>query len=235
MTSWPKWNDRARPAVHVGLGRIGYDDAVALQAAIHRNCVQEGWADTFLSLQHDPVITLGRSSSTDHILATPEELARLGILVRPADRGGNVTYHGPGQLVVYAIVDLCRHGKDIRRFVTCLEQAMLLVLKPLGIDAVRNPEQPGLWVGDRKIASIGVAVRHWVTRHGLALNIKVDPEHFRTIRPCGLDVEAVSVGDLIDETPRVELLADRLVGTIAAAFDLNLVERTPAELKEAVQ
>ena len=234
MISWPKWSDQTRPAVHVSLGRIGYDEGLAVQTAVHGHCVEDGWTDTFLSLQHDPVITLGRSSSTDHILATPEELDALGIITRPADRGGNVTYHGPGQLVIYTILDLRHHGKDIRGFVTVLEQAMLLALKPLGIDAERVPERPGLWIGDRKLASIGVAVRRWVTRHGLALNVNVNPEHFRTIRPCGLDVKAVSIHDLMDAAPRVESLAAPLVDQMAAALDLTVVHRTSAELKEAL-
>ncbi len=235
MTSWPKWSDETRPAVHVHMGRVGYDKALAAQMAIHRRCLEDHWADTFLSLEHDAVITTGRSSSESHILAPPARLAELGIITRPADRGGSVTYHGPGQLVVYAIIDLRRHGKDIRGFVTCLEHAMLAVLDPMGIVAHRTPERPGLWVGDKKIASIGVAIRRWVTRHGLALNIAVDPEHFRTIRPCGLEIETVSISDLVDGPLRLDVLARRLVAQIAARLDLTLTERTPANLEENVR
>ncbi|MBN1859094.1 lipoyl(octanoyl) transferase LipB [Candidatus Bipolaricaulota bacterium] len=216
------------------MGRIGYDEGLAAQTAIHRRCLEASWADTFLSLEHDPVITLGRSSSASHILASPAQLMDLGIITRIADRGGNVTYHGPGQLVVYAIVDLRHHGKNVRGFITCLEHAMLRVLAPMGIDAHRNPERPGIWVDDRKIASIGVAIRHWVTRHGLALNIAVDPEHFRTIRPCGLEVETVSITDLIAAPPPIEWLASQLIGEIADRLDLKLTVRTAADLKEAI-
>jgi len=235
MTSWPKWNNQTRPAVHIPLGRIGYDESLTVQMAVHRRCLENDWADTLLTLEHDPVITLGRSSSADHILASQQELDGLGIVTRPADRGGSVTYHGPGQLVLYAIADLRRHGKDIRRFVTALEQAMLAVLAPLGINAARNPQRPGLWVGNRKIASIGVAVRHWITRHGLALNVAVNPEHFRTIHPCGLKIETVSIGDFVDKAPSMEALASQLVERMAVELAWTVSHRTPAQLKEALE
>ncbi len=235
MTSWPKWSNQTRPAVHIPLGRIGYDESLAVQMAIHQRCLEDDWADTLLTLEHDPVITLGRSSSTEHILASQQELDGLGIVTRPADRGGSVTYHGPGQLVLYVIADLRRHGKDIRGFITTLEQAMLAVLAPLGIDAARNPERPGLWVGNRKIASIGVAVRRWVTRHGLALNVAVNPDHFRTIHPCGFDIEAVSIGDFVEKPPAMESLAARLVDQMAVELAWTVNHRTPPQLKEALK
>jgi len=144
------------------------------------------------------VFTIGRSGSRDNVLVSTDVLQEQGIEVFEVERGGDITYHGPGQLVVYPILDLSGFGKDVHRFVWSLEEAIIRTLKERDIDSDRRDGFPGVWVGERKIASVGVYVKNWVTRHGMALNIDVNQDHFRMIRPCGLSVETISLNDLCE-------------------------------------
>ncbi len=207
-----------RRAVHLPLGRADYGWTLDLQRTLHARRKAGAAPDVVVTVEHDPVITLGRSGSRDHLLASPDELKREGIEVFEVERGGDVTYHGPGQLVVYPIVDLRGHGRDVRRFVRGLEGATIATLADLGIEAGRRDGYPGVWVSDRKIASIGVYVSGWVTRHGLALNVAVDPAHFAMIRPCGLSVETVSVCDLLGRTVDLDRVRDAFLERLAERF-----------------
>jgi len=179
-------------------GCIAYADCSALQQRLHTRRRAGEIPDVVLIVEHEAIFTIGRSGSRDHLLVPPEVLAREGISVRKVDRGGDITYHGPGQLVAYPIVDLRAHGKDIKGYIRRLETVAINTLQEFGIDAVRRPGYPGVWTSGRKIAAIGVCVRNWVTRHGLALNVYVNPVHFRMIRPCGLDVETVSMVECVE-------------------------------------
>jgi lipoic acid synthetase len=182
---------------------MAYGPALAVQKAIHeKRCLGE-IPDVVITVEHDPVITLGRTGSLSHVLATAAALQDEGIEVVRADRGGDATYHGPGQLVVYPIVDLRRYGRDVRGHVDRLESAALLTLAEYGVAGSRRPGYPGVWVGERKIGSVGVAVRRWVTRHGLALNIDVRRDHFAMINPCGLGVDVVSLCELSESVPEI--------------------------------
>jgi lipoate-protein ligase B len=144
-------------------------------------------------VEHDPpVITLGRGKGPRHVLATDEELARLGIEVHPSTRGGDVTYHGPGQLVGYPICRLDRRGRDVHRYLRNLEEVLIGVLGRFGVEAGRQEGLTGVWTDQGKIAAIGIAVRRWVSYHGFALNVSPDLSHFETIIPCGLDDRAVT-------------------------------------------
>ena len=178
--------------------------------------------DLLITVQHNPVITFGRSGSRQHLLASPSDLKREGIELFEVERGGDVTYHGPGQLVVYPIVDLREHGRDIRGFVRGLEGAVIAALADFGIEAERRTGYPGVWVSARKIASIGVYVSGWVTRHGLALNVAVNPAHFALIRPCGLPVETVSICDLLGRTVLLDTVRDVLLERLAEWFGWEL-------------
>jgi lipoyl(octanoyl) transferase len=171
------------------LGRIGYDEALRLQeeAAL---AAAAGQGETLFLLEHEPVFTLGRNASVSDILLAPEHCAALGIAVRETNRGGRVTYHGPGQLVGYPILSLDPDRRDVKRYVTDLEDVLIRTLADFGICAGRSSlkeRRTSVWVGNDKIAAIGVHVSRWVTTHGFALNVTEEPlANFRGIVPCGI-------------------------------------------------
>ena len=139
--------------------------------------------------RHAPVITLGRGAKRSNILSSPEELRRRGIAVYETQRGGDVTYHGPGQLTVYPVLDLRDFRKDLHWYLRELEQAGMEFLSDFGVNARRRAGATGIWAGDRKISSIGIAVKNWITCHGITVNILAgDMQNFRLIRPCGMDI-----------------------------------------------
>ena len=181
------------------LGRVDYDRALDLQRSLVRRRADGDVGDLLLLLDHPHVYTLGRRGKQSDVLLSPEALEALGIPVRRADRGGEVTYHGPGQLVGYPIVDLRRWG-GARRYVSALEAALVDALDALGVSACVRAGMPGVWVsgsesgGDRKIAAIGVRITRGVTSHGFALNLDPDLAHFDGIVPCGIEgLEVTSV------------------------------------------
>jgi lipoate-protein ligase B len=174
------------------IGRIGYREAWALQ----RRAVDERRAgripDTLLLLEHPPVITLGRSGSEDHLLGSDRELAERGVELVPTDRGGDITFHGPGQIVGYSIVDLERRGRDLHRYLRDLESVLLRALAEFGIRAARAPGLTGVWVGNAKVAAIGIRVSRWIAHHGFALNVDTDLSYFDLIVPCGISDRGVT-------------------------------------------
>lgn len=190
----------SRAVGHVALGRIAYEEALALQREIRERRVEEAIGDVVITLEHEPVFTVGRSGSLENLLVPRVSLDERGISIVHVERGGDITYHGPGQLVVYPIVDLRDEGRDIKGFILRLEETILRVLADFGVHARRHEGRPGAWVGGRKIASIGIHVRRWITMHGVAINLDVDRTHFAMIRPCGLPVEIVSIRDLTGES-----------------------------------
>jgi lipoate-protein ligase B len=168
------------------LGRVPYRDALAVQRTLHRERKAGTRGDTIILVEHDPVLTLGRGADRRHILADDAHLTALGIEVIPVERGGDVTYHGPGQLVAYPILDLTAYGRDIHRYVCALEESAIRLLALYGVAGTRRAGLPGVWAGPRKLASVGVFVSRWVTLHGIAINIDPDLSHFDLIHPCGL-------------------------------------------------
>jgi len=182
------------------LGTVRYGDALALQeqAVLDRRAGRTG--DRLLLLEHPPVVTLGRSSHEEHLLTPRSELQARGVDVHEIPRGGDVTYHGPGQLVGYLILDLEPRGRDVDRLLRGVEAALIDAAGELGVEAGTLPGMTGVFVTaadpPRKLASIGLGLRKWVTWHGFALNVSLDPADFRDIVPCGLhDVEMTSVAE----------------------------------------
>ncbi len=162
-------------------GRVAYGEALEWQRRLAQGRIEGGEEqDLLLLLEHPPVVTLGRSSDQSHLLHAE------GIEVFEVERGGDVTYHGPGQLVGYPILDLTRHRQDLHWYLRTLEQALINALAELGIPAERNPGYTGVWTRQRKIASLGVHVKQWVTWHGFALNVTTDLGAFERIVPCGI-------------------------------------------------
>jgi lipoyl(octanoyl) transferase len=178
------------------LGRIGYGPALALQQELIAGRKAGTSPDHLLLLEHPHVITLGRNGRQENLLASPTIMERAGIEYFPTDRGGDVTYHGPGQLVAYPIMDLREWKRDVGAFVRVVEQTIIDTLADYGIEAGRIPKLTGVWVDDRKIAAIGVHISRWVTSHGLALNVNTDMSYFQYIVPCGLTKPVTSMAQL---------------------------------------
>ena len=178
------------------LGRIDYGQALELQQQLASQRKQGAVGDHLLLLEHPHVITLGRNGHMENLLASDEILGRAGISFYPTDRGGDVTYHGPGQLVGYPILDLRDWKRDVGAYVRAVEQSLIDTLAEFGIEAGRIPKLTGVWVEDRKIAAIGVHLSRWVTSHGFALNVNTDLSYFQYIVPCGLAKPVTSMAQL---------------------------------------
>lgn len=185
-------------------------------------------SDALLLLEHPPVLTLGRGASREHILAPEEELAKEGVEVFRTDRGGDVTYHGPGQIVGYPIFHLAPDRRDVRRYVRELEEAIIRAIARFGIAGAREPKWPGVWIrkGERpeKIAAIGVHLSRWYTRHGFALNVNTDLSHFRFIVPCGIREGGVtSMREALGRKVAVTEVERALAEEFASVFGASLL------------
>ena len=202
------------------LGRAGYGEVLALQRNWASARTQGLVEDCLLLVEHPPVITLGRGAKRGHLLADEDLLRAQGIKVWETERGGDVTFHGPGQLVGYPILDLTRHGKDLHHYMRRLEEVLMRTLHRYGIHGERSAGRTGVWVGEAKIASIGVHVTRWVSRHGFALNVNTDLRFFDLVVPCGLSgVRMTSIAALLGRTVPVETVAEATAQEFAAVFD----------------
>ncbi len=170
----------------INLGETAYKECWRLQQEVHARRRAGQCADTLLLTTHRHVYTIGKGGDDDHLLAGAGELLKSGVEVVRTDRGGDITYHGPGQLVAYPIFDLNDHGADVHRYLRDLEEVIIGTLAEHGINAEREPAYTGVWVGGEKIAAIGVKVAGWVTMHGFALNVFSDLGFFGRIIPCGI-------------------------------------------------
>ncbi len=199
------------------LRTMPYADALALQRSVARARISgEIGEDLLLLVEHPPVVTLGRSSKERHLLASPALLAARGVELFEVERGGDVTFHGPGQLVGYPIVDLKRHKQDLHWYLRQVEEALIRAVAPFGIAGERSAGYTGVWTQGRKLASIGVHARDWVTWHGFALNVTTDLSYFDLIVPCGIQgVVMTSVARELGESPG---LAARVRAEVARAF-----------------
>jgi len=212
------------------LGRVPYTEALALQLAAREGIRRRGEEDRLLLLEHPHVYTLGRNAATSDLLASPGWLATQGVEVVDCDRGGQVTYHGPGQLVGYPILNLSPDRRDVRRYVRDLQATLVQTLADLGIEAEPRDGQAfvGVWVKEEKIASIGVHLSRWITTHGFALNVSTDLSLFAGIVPCGLNgVQMTSIERLTGAAPSVAEVAALYARRFAEVFDRELVEPPP--------
>jgi len=175
--------------------------------------------NTLYLLQHPPTITLGRSTHREHLLRTPGQLAGLGIDVCDSNRGGDVTYHGPGQLIAYPVLDLRHWRTSIRWYLRALEEVLIRHLARYGLEAARLEGYTGVWVGDAKVAAIGIALHNWVTGHGVALNVAPDMRHFEVIVPCGIvDKPITSIERLLGRAPAMDQVMDDFTLEFLARF-----------------
>jgi lipoyl(octanoyl) transferase len=209
------------------LGRVEYEDGLQLMR-LAGEAVRAGsppGTDFLFLLEHPPVLTLGRSADRTHIVAAPAWLERQGFEVHQTDRGGDVTYHGPGQVVGYPVVDLSARP-DVRRYVAALEEAMIRTCADAGLTAGRHPEHRGCWIGPRKVGAVGVHLSRWVTSHGFAFNVRPDLRHYQAIVPCGIADPLLGVTTVEAElqregkaAPPTAALEERLAAHAAAALE----------------
>ncbi len=211
----------------VRLGTMSYAEALEMQrAAARARIAGEIPEDLLLLVEHPPVVTLGRSAKDAHLLASPALLAARGIELFEVERGGDVTFHGPGQLVGYPIVDLKRHKRDLHWYLRRVEEALIAGLAGYGIAGERNEGYTGVWTGGRKIASIGVHARDWVTWHGFALNVSTDLAFFDLIVPCGISgVTMTSIERETGSPAPMEGVERAVAGAFGRVFDLAVESR----------
>jgi lipoyl(octanoyl) transferase len=221
------------------LGHRPYAEALDLQRELARARITGELAqDVLLLVEHPPVVTLGRSAKEQHLVVGRDALATRGIEVYEVERGGDVTFHGPGQLVGYPIVDLRRHRQDLHWYLRQMEQALITAVGRYGIAAERNPAYTGVWTAGRKLASIGVHAREWVTWHGFALNVTTDLSFFDLIVPCG--IRAVTMTSIQRElsgspAPALHEVGCVVANAFAAAFSLEPQHVGIAALSVAAQ
>jgi lipoyl(octanoyl) transferase len=222
------------------LGTLPYAEALDLQRAVARARISGDIAeDVLLLVEHPPVITLGRSTKAGNLLASPELLAARGVELFEVDRGGDVTFHGPGQLVGYPIIDLKRHRQDLHWYLRQVEAALIQGLAPFGIAGGRSVGQTGVWTAGRKLASIGVHARDWVTWHGFALNVTTDLSYFDLMVPCGIaEVTMTSVArelgaTVADDPELAERARDQVMRGFGETFGLEVTATSLAELQSA--
>lgn len=207
------------------LGRVRYEEAQALQ----KWCVAARQAgripDTLLLLEHPPTYTIGRSGGEQHLLVSEAEIVAAGGSVHRVDRGGDITYHGPGQLVGYPILDLNDHCRDAHRYLRDLEEGLIRLVAEWGLTGQRIEGLSGVWLGNEKVAALGVHLSRWVTSHGFALNVTTDLKDFDRIVPCGIrDHGVTSLERVLGRALPLETLAERAAVHLAELFGLELAD-----------
>lgn len=217
----------SRPVEVHWLGTVPYAEGVDLQKRLVEQRKAGKIPDQLLLLEHPPVITLGVKTRNDrsHIVATPQRLEDEGVEVFESGRGGDVTYHGPGQLVGYPILDLRPDRCDVHRYVRDLEEMLIQAVAKIAVVAHRTPGLTGIWAGDRKLAAIGVRIARWITSHGFALNVSTKLEHFDLIVPCGItDRGVTSLERLTGQPVAVESVIPAITEAFSLVFDRTVDE-----------
>ncbi len=214
------------------LGRVDYGQALNLQRGLAQARMEGAVGDILLLLEHPPTITIGRRGNKGHLLADSATLEKLGVGLYQVERGGDITYHGPGQVVGYPILDLTRHGSDLHLYLRNLEEVIILTMSDFGIAAGRRPGLTGVWTREGKIASIGVHVRRWISWHGFALNVNTDLSHFDLTVPCGLQgVKVTSMASILRGEVAMEDVMERLSHNFSQAFGVEIKESSLDDLR----
>ena len=201
------------------LGVREYKQVWGLQEELVRRRIAGKARDTLILVEHFPVITLGKRAKKEEVLVSPEMLSRKGITVLPVDRGGKVTFHGPGQLVAYPILDLTLMKRDVHWYIRNLERVIIKSLAGLEVEAECRGGYTGVWIGEDKVASIGIGVKKWITYHGLALNVSTDLSYFSLINPCGLDKRVTSIAQTISSSVEMDSVKTVLVDAFCEVFE----------------
>jgi lipoate-protein ligase B len=215
----------------IDLGFLEYGKAWELQHQLWSKRVEEELPDLLLILEHPHVITLGRRGNRSHLLTSPEVLEAMKIPIFHVERGGDVTYHGPGQIVVYPVLGLKEYGYRLIRYIGQLEEVILQVLRDFGIQGKRDPVNRGVWVDEEKIASVGVAIKRWVSFHGFSLNYETDLKYFDLINPCGLEGKKMtSMAKILEERISRGVLIERICFHFSQIFKMYLEEKNIEEV-----
>lgn len=225
----PPENKNSLPCRVFRLGIVDYEKALRLQNRLAEARKTEEIPDTLLLLQHPPVVTIGKSGKAQNILH-PQDLAGKKIPVIYTDRGGDVTYHGPGQLVVYPILNLRPHKLSVPEYVWSLEEMTIRLLSHYGIAAQRVDKMRGVWVGLEKIASLGVHLSRWISKHGLALNVNTDLAPFQLINPCGTGRKVTSLARLTGREIPLAEVETGMIQSFADVFRSAILEEDPKNL-----
>lgn len=207
----------------VKLQTVEYGEALEIQERL-LNLRQQGEIDdTLLLLEHPPVITMGRSGHAEHVVASLESLRRQAVSIYKVNRGGDVTYHGPGQIVGYPVMDLRKLGLDVREFIHKIEEVFIRLLqREYGIEAARDAEHRGVWVGDAKVVAVGCAIKRWVSMHGFAFNVNTNLQNFAWIIPCGIhDKSVTSLQELLGNPCDMTEVESRICEGFADVFQVE--------------
>lgn len=219
--------DQKIPCAVYQLGLIEYGAAYHLQKKLLQERIEDRILDTLLLLEHPPTITIGKSGKMENILASQEQLVEKRISLVFIDRGGDVTYHGPGQIVGYPIIDLKGRGRDAYKYIRNLEEVIIRTLNDFSIKASRDDGHTGVWVRDQEIAAIGLSLRKWVTMHGFALNVNTDLIPFSLINPCGFtNRRATSISRLLGTEVPMETVTEKLLNHFAEVLPARLESGT---------
>jgi lipoyl(octanoyl) transferase len=220
-----------REAIWLDLGHAAYGRVHELQMKLHSLRQEDRIPDVVVVVEHLPCITFGRAACLEHIVASAQDLRAAGIDVISTDRGGDVTYHGPGQLVVYPIVDLRSYGKDVHAHARRLEAVLIDTAGALGVETHRRPGFPGVWTERGKVGALGIKVKRWISLHGVSLNVSPDMSHFDLIVPCGIhDRGVTSLADELGRPLSPESVMPVLRGAFEEVFEVRLVKADLAAL-----
>ncbi len=207
------------------LGFIDYKQAWDLQKEIFSKRVKDEVEDTFFLLEHPHTYTLGKVAEKENLISNDEQLKELGVSVYEIDRGGDITYHGPGQIVGYPIIKLSNWKEDTHEYLRALEQIIMNVCADYGLKTERNSKYTGVWIGNRKIAAIGIKISRWTTMHGFAFNVNTDLAYFGGIIPCGIkDKEVTSLKKELGKEVDIEEVKEKLVNQFKDIFEHNSVD-----------
>ncbi len=214
------------------LGRTRFGEVWDLQRALHSAVADDRFEDILLINEHEHVFTLGKGGDANHLLADGDDLKRSGAEYYAIDRGGDITYHGPGQIVGYPVLNLERYKKDIHWYLRQLEEVLIRTLKHFGITGVRSDGETGVWVGSEKIAALGIKVSRWVTMHGFAFNVNPDLTYFGKIIPCGIFHKGVtSMADVLNEDVAVPQVTPVLIKKFEEVFNITLRSIDKSEIE----
>lgn len=219
----------------INIGKTRYADAWDLQRKIFTARLEKNISDVLLFTEHEPVYTLGKGADENHVLANDDELREKKIDLFHIDRGGDVTFHGPGQIVGYPILDLSHYYHDIHRYLRDIEEVLIRTLSDYGIHAERSDGFTGVWVKNEKIAAIGVKVSRWITMHGFAFNVSTDLSYFDRIIPCGIFHKGVtSLQQILQRDFLLEEVEEHIAHHFGDVFKAEIVQTTPEELHELI-
>jgi lipoate-protein ligase B len=222
----------SRRALWLDLGVEEYTRAYELQTRLHGLRERQEIPDTVVVVEHLACVTVGRAGHRESILASDDELRRAGVALHQTDRGGDVTYHGPGQLVLYLIMDLREYGKDVHAHARRLEQVLIDTLAAFGVEATRQKQYPGVWTSQGKIGAIGLRVSRWVTLHGVSLNVSPDMSHFSLIVPCGIrDQSVTSMVQVLRRPVEVAAVKNVARASFEKVFEVRLTDAAKSILE----